>query len=125
MSNFTLYVGVQGYLLPCSLPGMVSKLMSSTCLGTVNKYKTYFICLNMLSQTLYRTLASCITCACQSYNSIMIPQYSYKTTAPNIRNCSCVFSILKRKFTSSITASLNKITVDINWPHQGDFKQRT
>jgi hypothetical protein len=65
-SNFTLCDGVQGYLLPCSLPGMVYRFTSRTCLGTVNKYKTYFICLNMLSQTLYQKLASCITCACQS-----------------------------------------------------------
>jgi len=83
MLNFTLCVGVQGYLLPCSLPCMISRLTSSTRLGTVNKYKTYFICLNMMSQTLYRTSASCLTCACQSYNSIM-SQYSYNTTAPII-----------------------------------------
>jgi hypothetical protein len=52
-------------------------------------------------------------------------QYNYKTTAPIIRNCSCVFSILKRKFTSSITDSLKKIMVNTNWLHQGDFKQTT
>ena len=52
-------------------------------------------------------------------------QYNYKTTAPIIRNCSCVFSTLKRKFTSSITDSLKKIMVNINWLHQGDFKQTT
>lgn len=121
MSNFTVGVGVQGYLLPCSLPSTVSRLRSSTFLGTVNKYNTYFICLNMLSQTLYRTLVSCITCACQSYS--IMTQYSYKTTAHIIRNCSCVFSILKRKFTSPITDRLNKITVNINRPHLEDFKQ--
>ena len=45
------------------------------------------------------------------------------TIAPLIRNCSCAFSILKRKFWSSITDSLNKIMININQPHQEDFKQ--
>lgn len=50
-------------------------------------------------------------------------QYSYMTIAPHIRNCSCAFNTLKRKFWSSITDSLNKVTKNINQPHQENFKQ--